>query len=211
MISILYNDTPVYLDAVMTESFDPKNPFPGISYSWNKIPKGEKQDFPEKLFLISRENWVEFDYHAQFNGFILSDRFLSFMQKYGNMENFQIVKLSIIGTTGNILTETGYNYLYPYKRANIIDYDASQYITKTGRERNESLPVNGTWISKYITLELKKNTFEEEIIVANDVLFGQYFFVKEDVLTLMRDNAFKGFNAIAYTDFPSFYNKVNFL
>lgn len=210
MIYILHNRNPIYLDALLSEQYNPVNPFAGMNYEWNKIPKGEKQKFPDQLFLISRDKkWIDFDYHTQFNGFILSNEFLFFIRSHIELDAFQIVPVKVIDLSGNARSQIQYNYLYPYKRFNIINYDHSTYISKQGRERNESLPINGTWILKYVTLDIREDRFTKDIMVANDVLFGQYFFVKEVILQMIQN--FKGFDAIRYQDFPAFYNKINHL
>ena len=98
--------TPIFLDAVLAETFDRSKPMPATNslstdYLWMRAKYGTKIDYPDTLFLISNQSgYLKFDYYWKFGGFIISEELKLLFEKYGTEEEYQTVPLNSIDAYG---------------------------------------------------------------------------------------------------------------
>jgi len=120
--------SPATLNAVLAERFDAANPMPPMSgYSWTKS-KDLDIEFPSDLFLISKDCYYDFNYIGFWKGFVVSEQFKAFIDKY--LLEYKKVNLITLNHEGKDISNKKYYFVYiPMKnRVDIIDYRSSEFV-----------------------------------------------------------------------------------
>ena len=155
--------TNVFINAVLAEEFDEKNPMPPMSYKWNNPSFRGPVDFPDFLWLVCKEKLLSFDYHPQFNGFIVSEEFLSLLKEYRD-DGFQTVPLKVISWKGKNITEKTYYYIQFYQWEDCLDYEKSKFQVK--ENTNPSLVTKaGFGIERFEDIVLKQDCVSKEVFL----------------------------------------------
>ncbi|WP_304679615.1 Imm43 family immunity protein [Neisseria polysaccharea] len=94
----------------ISEEFNPKKTHPDFDFPWSWFVKGQEiPPMPEKVYVcLKKARSVTFDFLPYSDFFIMSDRFLEFIKKYGFEHNFGISKVVIVNTKGELLTDETY-------------------------------------------------------------------------------------------------------
>lgn len=94
----------------ISEKFNPKKTHPDFDFPWSWFVKGQEiPKMPEKVYVcLKKARSVTFDFLPYSDFFIMSDRFLEFIKKYGFEHNFGISKVVIVNTKGELLTDETY-------------------------------------------------------------------------------------------------------
>lgn len=94
----------------ISEEFNPKKTHPDFDFPWSWFVKGQEiPKMPEKVYVcLKKARSVTFDFLPYSDFFIMSDRFLEFIKKYGFEHNFGISKVVIVNTKGELLTDETY-------------------------------------------------------------------------------------------------------
>ncbi|SNQ45104.1 Imm43 family immunity protein [Cellulophaga lytica] len=127
------NDTlsgvPIFLDAVLSEQFDKKDPMPPMRYDWRrKTSEGRKAPFPDELYLVAKNKLLKSDYISDFGGFIVSKEMLKIIEA-SRVKPFDKVKLNTLGWKGKKITDKEYyfiDYLFNNRLEN-INYQKSLF------------------------------------------------------------------------------------
>ncbi|AJY38632.1 immunity 24 family protein [Burkholderia humptydooensis] len=74
---------PVFINGLVHDKFMSNGADVEMNYAWHWVDKGELAPLPEELWLITKDRSYSFDFRRAFNGYIISNRLLSLMDKYG--------------------------------------------------------------------------------------------------------------------------------
>lgn len=199
---------PIFLDGVLAEKFDPKNPMPPMNYSWTRNRLGKKIDYPKELWLIVKEKSLLFDYYPCFRGIIVSDVFLNIMKENTSEEFYQIVKLNTVSWKGKEVTPKKYFYLRFYKEESLFDYEKSEYVLENDVNMENVLTV-GSGIKYFKEIFLNNNISNTRFFILRDRMFNKYLFCNSSFRLQIEKAGLYGFEILHYKALPHVYNEKN--
>ncbi|SHG43235.1 Imm43 family immunity protein [Pedobacter caeni] len=195
---------PVFLEGILAEKFDAKDPMAGGVYEWARTRGKKYVDYPEHLWLICKERLLLFDYYPFDGGFLVSDSFLSIIEKYILPGTVQYVPLKVCSAKGKKITDKEYFYLRFVERDDLINYEESEFTVQ--RSANNDLVMKaGFGIEKFEKIVLKNVT--NEVFIPLDNTFARYVFCTEQVKAELLNRKMYGFDIIYYYELPLLYNE----
>ncbi|AIQ13783.1 Imm43 family immunity protein [Paenibacillus durus] len=202
---------PIFLNAVLAEEYNQKNPMPDMDYEWNFSSGIRKVNFPDHLFLICNERLLIFDYYPHFDGFIVSNEFLKVFRGYSSMEGYQLVPLETLSWKGKKITEKKYYYLFPYKEEDWVDFQASKYVVEKGETVEDIISTGGLFIKKIEKIILKEPEIDKEVFTLRGSTLTNYLFCSEIFKKEIEKEKLVSIDFIPLEQFPDYYNKKNLL
>jgi Immunity protein 43 len=198
---------PIFLDAVLCEKFDPLNPMPPMNYSWSRNKPGIQSNFPEKLWLVTKDPLLSFDYLPSFSGFIVSKEMLNVIIENTIEKKYQVVPLETIGWKNKQVTKKEYFYLKFYIGENFVDYLSSEYVLQKNAKM-EFVNKIGYGIDVFKKLQFVENiTADNPFFVLNDVTYNTYIFCNELFKDKIHSTSLHGIDIIELENFVKLYNK----
>jgi hypothetical protein len=195
---------PIYLEAVLKEEFDAKNPMEPKDYDWASVRGKKYVNYPNKLWLICKEKLLLFDYYPFLNGFIVSNLFLSSIESFIEAQDIQKVSLSVVSNKGEKVTDKEYYFIRFVEKTPLVDYKKSKFILE--KDANiDYVEKMGFGIKKYEKLEI--NNFDKQVFIPNDAAFSKYIFCTEQVKEDIISKRLYGFDFIYYFELPMVYNE----
>ena len=182
---------PALLNAVLAEKFDINNPMPSMTgYSWTKS-KDLDIEFPDELFLITKDKFYDFNYNIFWKGFVISEQFKVFIDRY--LLEYKKVNLKVINHKGKEISNKKYYFIYiPMKnRIDNINYASSEFtlddsILKLRGLSEEEIKKDNNYfgnIKEYKSLVInntnKFEIFQVKDLIVQDLICSSKF--KEDL------------------------------
>ncbi len=197
---------PPFLEGVLSESYNEKNPMPPMDYPWARNKLGKKANFPNELWFIVKEKLLLFDYYPIFKGIIVSKLFLNILKKNTNEDFYQTVKLNTISWKGKKITPKEYYYLRFNQEESLIDYEKSEYSLENDANLEHVLKV-GSGIKKYKEIYLNNKIPKTIFFILRDRIFNKYLFGNKEFIKEIEEANLYGFDIIHYKTLPYIYNE----
>ena len=158
----------------ISEVFNPKKTHPDFDFPWSWFVKGQEiPPMPEKVYVcLKKARSVTFDFLPYgYNFFIMSERFLEFIKKYGFNYNFGMSEAIIVNTKGELLTNEVY-YL-----VRIVSWEIEDEIVYPDLGRDE----------KGFSLEAYTNS-DKDILLSSKYKYMEAFMVSENLKDKILEN-----------------------
>ena len=197
---------PIFLNGVLAEKFNRNDPMPPMDYPWTWRKKGKKVDFPKELWLVTKEKLLLFDYYPDYNGLLVSDKFLELMKKNHLDTNVDIVPLNTVSWKGKEITLKKYFYVRFNDDEALIDYDKSDFDLEKDANMDFVKKI-GFGIKKFNEINLKKTKIDKSFFTLSDTTFGKYLFCDKLFKKELEQAKLYGFDIIHYKTLPYAYNE----
>ena len=157
----------------ISEEFNPKKTHPDFDFPWSWFVKGQEiPPMPEKVYVcLKKARGVTFDFLPYNDFFIMSARFLEFIEKYGFDHDFGMSKAIIVNTKGELLTNEVY-YL-----VRIVDWEIQDEIVYPDLALDED----------DYSLEAYTNS-DKDILLSSNYNYSGAFMVSENLKEKILEN-----------------------
>ncbi|MDO6853837.1 Imm43 family immunity protein [Cellulophaga lytica] len=197
---------PIFINGVLTESYNKDNPMPPMDYDWMRNRLGKKADFPQELWLVVKEKLLLSDYYPVFKGIIVSESFLNIIKNNTFKDFYQTIKLNTISAKGKEITPKKYYYLRFNEEESLIDYEKSEFLLEDDANFEHVLKV-GSGIKEFKEIYLNNTLAETNFFILRDRMFNKYLFSNKVFKKEIEEANLYGFDIIHYKTLPYAYNE----
>ncbi|UOG77390.1 Imm43 family immunity protein (plasmid) [Hymenobacter tibetensis] len=168
-------------DVTYTDDFNSKKPMHGADAPWLDYnhqlmpfpPPSKELKFPDHLFVVVKKHKeVVFDFFSlDVNHKIISKSLLTFLQKHGAKEGYEVAKASVINTKGNVISMKEYFVI----RIARFDDKLLDFISDT---RVESSTLRNHYLYKDIRIA---NNTKQQAFFSEKITYGKSLLLSEDL------------------------------
>lgn len=198
---------PVFLNSVLRESFDAGKSMPVMDEPWTNVPAGASGSLPKRMFLVSKDRKLSFDYYPFYNGFICSETFIKLIKEFNAEQDFEIISLTTVGWKGKSVTEKQYSYLHAKVQHKIVDNDKSVSVKHHYLARDEERILGDTGIKYYETIVFKELPLPSALFTVDDNLLSRYLFCSDEFMKRASAADCYGVEFVKMEDFGAYYLK----